>query len=197
MIIFVVVDRADRSALYLFFGRTLHGKALRATAVNRLGARLMGISTVERRPADLRAGGLHRRALGPADRADHHVFYDSGFLIGLKGFVGAIFGGLASYPAAALGALLVGLLESVRLVLGQRVQGSDRVHADHSGAAVALASSTATTTRRNEAARTLPSLLARRRCVLLAAAAAAGARVLDHAGNYIGLYSSSRSGWCC
>ncbi|MBN8501469.1 MAG: hypothetical protein J0M19_10005, partial [Sphingomonadales bacterium] len=38
--------------------------------------------------------------------------YDSGFLIGLKGFVGAIIGGLASYPVAALGALLVGLLES-------------------------------------------------------------------------------------
>ena len=40
------------------------------------------------------------------------IYYDSGFLIGLKGFVGAIIGGLASYPIAALGAILVGLLES-------------------------------------------------------------------------------------
>ena len=40
------------------------------------------------------------------------VYYDTGFLIGLKGFVGAIIGGLASYPVAAVGALLVGLLES-------------------------------------------------------------------------------------
>ena len=40
------------------------------------------------------------------------VYYESGFLIGLKGFVGAIVGGLVSYPVAALGALLVGLLES-------------------------------------------------------------------------------------
>lgn len=40
------------------------------------------------------------------------VYYESGFLVGLKGFVGAIVGGLVSYPVAALGALLVGLLES-------------------------------------------------------------------------------------
>ena len=40
------------------------------------------------------------------------IFYDSGFLIGLKGFVAAIIGGLASYPLAAVGALLVGQLES-------------------------------------------------------------------------------------
>ena len=40
------------------------------------------------------------------------IYYDSGFLIGLKGFVAAIIGGLASYPLAAGGAILVGLLES-------------------------------------------------------------------------------------
>ena len=40
------------------------------------------------------------------------IFYDSGFLIGLKAFVGAIIGGLYSYPGAALGAIIVGLLES-------------------------------------------------------------------------------------
>jgi branched-chain amino acid transport system permease protein len=40
------------------------------------------------------------------------IFYDSGFLIGLKAFVGAIIGGLVSYPGAAVGALFVGVLES-------------------------------------------------------------------------------------
>ena len=40
------------------------------------------------------------------------IFYDSGFLIGLKAFVGAIIGAMASYPVTALGAVLVGLLES-------------------------------------------------------------------------------------
>ena len=99
-------------SLYLFFERTLSGKALRATAVNRLGARLMGISTTGagRLSFGLAAfmGALSGLLIGPTTT----LFYDSGFLIGLKGFVAAIFGGLASYPAAAVGALFVGLLES-------------------------------------------------------------------------------------
>ena len=37
--------------------------------------------------------------------------YDAGFDIGLKGFVAAIMGGLASFPLAAAGAVLVGVLE--------------------------------------------------------------------------------------
>jgi branched-chain amino acid transport system permease protein len=40
------------------------------------------------------------------------VYYDSGFLISLKGFVGAIIGGLASYPIAAAGAVFVGVIEA-------------------------------------------------------------------------------------
>ncbi len=99
-------------ALYLFFERTLRGKALRATAVHRLGARLMGISTTGAGHLSFGLaafiGALSGLLIGPTTT----LFYDSGFLIGLKGFVAAIFGGLASYPAAAVGALFVGLLES-------------------------------------------------------------------------------------
>ena len=40
------------------------------------------------------------------------MYYDSGFLIGLKAFVAAIIGGLVSYPLTALGALAVGVVES-------------------------------------------------------------------------------------
>ena len=42
-------------ALYGFFGYTLYGKALRATAVNRLGARLVGIGTAQSRRDRLHA----------------------------------------------------------------------------------------------------------------------------------------------
>ena len=40
------------------------------------------------------------------------IYYDSGFLVGLKGFVAAIVAGLASFPMALAGAVLVGMLES-------------------------------------------------------------------------------------
>jgi len=98
--------------LWLFFEHTLHGKALRATAVNRLGARLMGISSTDAGRVSFTmaafVGALSGLLIGPTTT----VFYDSGFLIGLKGFVAAVFAGLASYPLALVGALGVGLLES-------------------------------------------------------------------------------------
>jgi branched-chain amino acid transport system permease protein len=99
-------------ALYVFFERSLYGKALRATAINRAGARLMGISTtLAGKLSFLLAaaiGALSGILIAPITT----VYYDTGFLVGLKGFVGAIVGGLVSYPVAAAGALLVGLLES-------------------------------------------------------------------------------------
>jgi len=99
-------------ALGLFFERSLFGKALRATAVNQTGARLMGIAPAfaGRLVFVLAAlmGAYSGMLIGPITT----IYYDTGFLIGLKGFVGAIIAGLASYPLAVGGALLVGLLEA-------------------------------------------------------------------------------------
>ena len=101
------------AALYLFFGRTLAGKALRATAVNRLGARLVGIATsLSGRVAFLLAGGIGALS-GILIVPLATVYYDTGFLVGLKGFVAAIIGGLVSYPLAALAAVVVGCVESL------------------------------------------------------------------------------------
>lgn len=98
--------------LWIFFGKTLYGKALRATAVNRRGARLMGISTNMSGSLTFTLaagiGALSGMLIAPVTT----VYYDTGFLIGLKGFVAAIFGGLISYPVAAVGALFVGILEA-------------------------------------------------------------------------------------
>lgn len=98
--------------LALFFERTIYGKALRATAMNRTGARLMGISTLMAGKLSFLLAALIGAFSGVLIAPITTVYYDTGFLIGLKGFVGAIVGGLASYPIAAAGAILVGLLES-------------------------------------------------------------------------------------
>jgi branched-chain amino acid transport system permease protein len=100
------------AALGWFFGRTLYGKALRATAINRVGARLVGISTTLAGKLSFTLAALIGASSGVLIAPITTVYYDSGFLIGLKGFVAAIIGGLASYPIAAGGALLVGLLEA-------------------------------------------------------------------------------------
>jgi branched-chain amino acid transport system permease protein len=98
--------------LYWAFRYTLYGKALMATAFNRVGARLVGISPNLAGALTLTVaaalGAFSGVLIGPITT----VYYDSGFLVGLKGFVGAIIGGLVSYPLAAAGALLIGLIES-------------------------------------------------------------------------------------
>jgi branched-chain amino acid transport system permease protein len=98
--------------LWLFFGHTLYGKALRATAVNRLGARLVGIRTsLSGQLAFLLAsviGAISGILIVPITT----LYYDTGFLIGLKGFIAAIIGGLVSYPLTAVAALVVGTVEA-------------------------------------------------------------------------------------
>jgi branched-chain amino acid transport system permease protein len=99
-------------ALYLFFDRTLHGKALRATAFNRLGARLVGIRVRGAGRLAFLLASLLGGVSGVLISSIMTVYFDSGFMIGLKGFVAAIVGGLASYPAAVAGAVAIGLIES-------------------------------------------------------------------------------------
>ena len=100
------------AGLWLLFGFTLTGKALRATAVNRLGARLVGIrTTLSGQIAFLLAaaiGAISGILIVPITT----LYYDTGFPIGLKGFVAAIIGGLVSYPLTAIAALMVGVVEA-------------------------------------------------------------------------------------
>ena len=99
-------------ALWAFFERSLTGKALRATAMNRIGARLVGIPTaLAGQLAFWLAAGIGALS-GILISPIATIYYDTGLMIGLKGFVGAILGGMASYPLAALGALVVGMLEA-------------------------------------------------------------------------------------
>ncbi|GAB7531499.1 branched-chain amino acid ABC transporter permease [Pseudomonas sp. 3A(2025)] len=100
------------TTLFLFFGRSLYGKALQATAVNRTGARLMGISPDLAGKATFGMATFIGCLSGILIAPITTLYFDSGFVISLKGFVGAIIGGLISYPLAAVGAVAVGLVEA-------------------------------------------------------------------------------------
>jgi branched-chain amino acid transport system permease protein len=101
------------AGLRWFFGATIHGKALRAAASDRLGARLVGIDAGASGALAFALAAFIAALAGVLIGAITPLSYDSGFDIGLKGFVAAIMGGLASFPLAAAGALLVGVLESL------------------------------------------------------------------------------------
>jgi branched-chain amino acid transport system permease protein len=99
--------------LYYVLERTLLGKALRACAINQLAASFMGIGPGQ---MSLFAFGLSA-ALGAAAGIVIApltlVSYDMGLMLGLKGFVAAVIGGLVSTPGAVIGGLLLGVLESL------------------------------------------------------------------------------------
>jgi len=107
-----VVTLALIAGLWLFFSFTLSGKALRATAVNRLGARLVGIKTALSGQIAFLLAAVIGATSGILIVPITTLYYDTGFLIGLKGFVAAIIGGLISYPLTAVAAVLVGTVES-------------------------------------------------------------------------------------
>ncbi|MEX0732149.1 MAG: branched-chain amino acid ABC transporter permease [Aquisalimonadaceae bacterium] len=111
-LVMVIMSLVLIAGLAWAFSATLFGKALRATAVNRAGARLVGIRPeMSGQLCFLLAavvGVLSGILISPLTT----VYYDTGFTIALKGFVAAIIGGLASYPVAAAGAVFVGMLES-------------------------------------------------------------------------------------
>jgi len=100
------------AGLFLFFDRFIVGKALRATAMNRVGARLMGIPVGLSGDLSFALAALIGAISGLLIAPLTTMYYDTGFLIGLKGFVAAIVAGLTSYPLALAGALLVGQLEA-------------------------------------------------------------------------------------
>ncbi|MEW6447791.1 MAG: branched-chain amino acid ABC transporter permease [Bacillota bacterium] len=99
-------------ALFAFFDFTFTGKAVRAAMINRTAAQLVGIN-----PGRLSlfafsfSGGIAALAgifITPVTMAT----YDMGFMLGLKGFVAAILGGVTSATGAIVGGVLLGIIES-------------------------------------------------------------------------------------
>lgn len=100
-------------ALWYFFSRTLAGKAILATSYNRLAAELVGINTqwvlLVSFALSAALGAIGGVLLTPITLTS----YDVGIMLGLKGFVAAVVGGLGSGLGAVVGGLMVGIIEAM------------------------------------------------------------------------------------
>lgn len=98
---------------YGIFEYTYWGKALRACVVNKFAARLMGISPQKMSRFafvfSAALGALAGIVIAPITFAT----YDMGLMLGLKGFVAAVLGGLSSTPGAVIGGLVLGVVEAL------------------------------------------------------------------------------------
>jgi branched-chain amino acid transport system permease protein len=99
--------------LTFFFNRTLVGKAMRAVAVNRHGARLVGINVsrlvISSFALSAAMGAVAGAAIAPLGSGS----YAMGTMMGLKGFAAAIVGGLGSFPGSVIAGLVLGVAEQL------------------------------------------------------------------------------------
>jgi len=98
--------------LWLLIERTLLGKAVIATAANRLAARLVGINTRSIVGFSFAVSAGIGAVAGILVAPITLTSYDVGTLLALKGFAAAMLGGIGSALGAVVGGLLLGMLEA-------------------------------------------------------------------------------------
>ena len=99
-------------SLAFFFRCTAAGRAMRACASNRQGAQIVGINTERMSLAAFGLGAAVGAVAGTLIAPIYCAGYNRGTLLGLKGFCAAIVGGMGSATGAAVGGILIGVLES-------------------------------------------------------------------------------------
>jgi branched-chain amino acid transport system permease protein len=98
--------------LSLFINSTKLGKAMRATAQDREAAQLMGIDINRTISATFFIGAVLAGAGGMIfGLYFNSVRFDLGFEAGLLAFTAAVFGGIGNLQGAALGGLVIGLVQ--------------------------------------------------------------------------------------
>jgi branched-chain amino acid transport system permease protein len=110
-LVFILSTIVVVAALFLFFGYSKFGKAMRATALDPIAAKLMGIRIGSVFSAawalSTMLGAFVGLLLAPVIGINPEI----GHLI-LKGLVAAVIGGFSSLGGAVIGGLLLGLLET-------------------------------------------------------------------------------------
>jgi branched-chain amino acid transport system permease protein len=99
--------------LWLLVERTLLGKAVIATAANRLAARLVGVNTRHIVDFSFAISAAIGAIAGILITPIALTSYDAGTLLALKGFAAAMLGGIGSGLGAVIGGLLIGMIEAL------------------------------------------------------------------------------------
>ncbi|MCP3921374.1 MAG: branched-chain amino acid ABC transporter permease LivH [Desulfobacterales bacterium] len=112
-LIIIIISAIVMIALTLIVKYTRLGKAMRATAQDRMMARLVGVS-VNKIISFTFIIGSALAAIGGVLIASYigQINYYIGFIAGLKAFTAAVLGGIGSIPGAVLGGLVLGWTES-------------------------------------------------------------------------------------
>ena len=98
--------------LYCIYG-TWTGRALMATAQNRVGSTIVGINTIRMNVIAMALAGLLAGAAGAAMAPIFLVYPDVGQIPVIKAFVIIVLGGMGSIPGAVIAASILGLVESL------------------------------------------------------------------------------------
>ena len=98
--------------LTYFFKFTITGKALRATAINREAASLMGIDVKKMVTFSFAMSAAIGAIAGLIITPITLIEYDRGPSFGIKGFCAAILGGIGNTGGAVVAGLIIGILES-------------------------------------------------------------------------------------
>lgn len=101
------------AGLYVFFTKTLSGKAVLATANNPMAAKLVGIDTNVIMALSFGLSAAIGATAGVLITPITLTSYDVGVMLALKGFAGAMLGGMGNPFGALVGGILVGLVEAV------------------------------------------------------------------------------------
>ncbi|MCL6472131.1 MAG: branched-chain amino acid ABC transporter permease [Firmicutes bacterium] len=111
----ILVTIATVVLLQLFYKRTIIGKAMKACAINPSAARLMGINTSSIVMLSFALSAGFGAMAGVLITPISMTSYSVGGFLGLKGFAGAVLGGLDNPVGAVVGGITLGILESLSI----------------------------------------------------------------------------------
>ncbi|MGY4111376.1 branched-chain amino acid ABC transporter permease [Aeribacillus sp. SP014] len=98
--------------LYIFFEKTMIGSALKACVINKTAAKLMGINPYSMSALAFLISAAIGAIAGVVVAPITSATYDMGLMLGLKGFMATVIGGMTNVPSVVAAGFLIGLLEA-------------------------------------------------------------------------------------